>query len=459
MSDFVKNFDYDFLNDFDDLDDVTLSQVLDRYEISENLDLGLEDYSFGSFNVELLKEGPEPTENTKSRFGPPVDSEYIQDFIKSKENRNTRKNTNWAKRAWDEWTKSRGDVPALLTMNDLQMNHYLSCFVIECRRQDGTEYPGNSLYQLVSGLLRYLRENGVIIMNYLNTGDLRFQGFRKTLDARMKDLTSRGIGGRKKEADPISPENENVLWEKEQLGGKSSQSLLNTVFYYNCKLFGLRGMDEHRALCGEQFVLGADELGTLIEFQGRTSNNFAGGLNQRKIQPKCMKHYSEARSDRSLYDLYELYLEKVGKMGTIYRRPIQGKEMKFSSQVVGVNKLSTIVKTMCTKAGIQWNFSNHSGKRTCATSLFQSGVDEQLIMQRTGHRSTAVRDYKRTSSVQEKEISPLLEPPSKHCKMSFQDALSVFGASDTNEIKTEITVTSKSNELNLNNCTVTINLK
>ena len=39
---------------------------------------------------------------------------------------------------------------------------------------------------------------------------------------------------------------------------------------------------------------------------------------------------------------------------------------------------------------IHSRFTNHSGKRTCATVLFQSDVDEPLIMDRTGHRSTAV---------------------------------------------------------------------
>ena len=39
-------------------------------------------------------------------------------------------------------------------------------------------------------------------------------------------------------------------------------------------------------------------------------------------------------------------------------------------------------------------------------------VDEQLIMERTGHRSTtAVRMYKRTSSDLHKEVSDCLQPP------------------------------------------------
>ena len=36
--------------------------------------------------------------------------------------------------------------------------------------------------------------------------------------------------------------------------------------------------------------------------------------------------------------------------------------------------------TICKKAGIEGNFSNHSGKRTCATSLYDAGIDEQEIM-------------------------------------------------------------------------------
>ena len=40
--------------------------------------------------------------------------------------------------------------------------------------------------------------------------------------------------------------------------------------------------------------------------------------------------------------------------------------------------------------------------------MYECGVDEQLICERTGHRSVAVRSYKRTSSDQLKNVSNML---------------------------------------------------
>ena len=66
---------------------------------------------------------------------------------------------------------------------------------------------------------------------------------------------------------------------------------------------------------------------------------------------------------------------------------------------------------MCEEGGLDGNFTNHSGKRTCATALYQAGVEEQEIMNRTGHRSIeSVRQYKRSSDEMLKEISSVLEP-------------------------------------------------
>lgn len=44
------------------------------------------------------------------------------------------------------------------------------------------------------------------------------------------------------------------------------------------------------------------------------------------------------------------------------------------------------MKEICQKAGLVGNYTNHSGKRTCATSLYKAGLDEQSIMDRKDHR-------------------------------------------------------------------------
>jgi hypothetical protein len=70
------------------------------------------------------------------------------------------------------------------------------------------------------------------------------------------------------------------------------------------------------------------------------------------------------------------------------------------------------MKIICKKGGLVGNFTNHSGKRTCASQLYSAGMDEQAIMERTGHRSErAVRKYKRSCPEVAETVSKVLDPP------------------------------------------------
>ena len=76
---------------------------------------------------------------------------------------------------------------------------------------------------------------------------------------------------------------------------------------------------------------------------------------------------------------------------------------------VGHNTLSQTVSRLYKTAGIPGFETNHSLRVTTATRLFQSGIDEQLIMDRTGHRSVdGIRRYKRVSEDQKQETSNIL---------------------------------------------------
>lgn len=73
---------------------------------------------------------------------------------------------------------------------------------------------------------------------------------------------------------------------------------------------------------------------------------------------------------------------------------------------------------MCGKAELESNFTNHSGKRTYATSLYRSGLEEQMNMHRTSHRSiNGVRKYKRKSKEQLKDVTPPSYGPSERGRL------------------------------------------
>ena len=67
------------------------------------------------------------------------------------------------------------------------------------------------------------------------------------------DKRSEGLHTKKKQAEPITADEEAMLWAAGQMGCGRAQALLNTVYFYKCKVFGLRSYDEHHSLQCKQF--------------------------------------------------------------------------------------------------------------------------------------------------------------------------------------------------------------
>ncbi len=76
---------------------------------------------------------------------------------------------------------------------------------------------------------------------------------------------------------------------------------------------------------------------------------------------------------------------------------------------------------MCAEAGVSGHKTNHSLRATGASELFEAGVPEQMIKERTVHRSLeALRLYERTTEDQHQAVSVIL---SSSQKTPFKDAL------------------------------------
>ena len=64
----------------------------------------------------------------------------------------------------------------------------------------------------------------------------------------MKRLRSQGVGVKRKRAEPISIEEDEILWEKGLLGEDSPKVLLDVMIYLCGVHFTLRSGQEHRSL-------------------------------------------------------------------------------------------------------------------------------------------------------------------------------------------------------------------
>ena len=376
-------------------------------------------------DFDVLRESPlEPADSelasSTTRFGPPVSSTDISALHESAVPLNTKKNTTWAVGVWNDWSAFRNsrdpkDVPpCLLTIQTSELNDWLCKFVMEVRRKDGNFYPPNTLHQLCCGILRYLRQVKPSLDFFKNP---EFATFRKTLDAQMKRLKrTPGVKIAPKKAEPIAEAEEEILWGKGLLGTHSPQVLIDTMVFMAGLYFALRSGDEHRRLrfSSVRLIEKPGSLPCLIYTETGSKNN-PGGLKHRKVSPKQVTHHANTeRPDRCFIRIYKEYCSHRPEEVTgdvFYLAPLSKPRgnVWYKNQPIGVHTLSSTVKRLCDSAGVTGYKTNHSLRVTAATRLFQSGVDEQLIMQKTGHRSTdGVRAYKHSSEQQKEELSKVL---------------------------------------------------
>ena len=287
---------------------------------------------------------------------------------------------------------------------------------MEVKKIDGHDFPGKTLYHLVVCIQFHLECLG-FAFKIIN--DPAFKDLKFTLDNTMKARVSQGIGLLVKQVQVIMATDEDLLWSFGLLGTSHPEQLLNTVIFFIGKGFALQAGKEHRALRGipfqSQLQFMRDSDGEIFlwysEDIGTKTNK--GGLKHRKIEAKTVDLYATANADRCPLHAIMKYLSGLPKNRTcnaFYLQPWKkyfGRAW-FVNRLAGINRLRTAVREMCHTAGLPGHYTNHSHHATMATKLYQNNVDEQMIMEITGHRSLAVRSYKRTSDRQQRQASRCL---------------------------------------------------
>ena len=345
----------------------------------------------------------------RGRFADPVSDSCVQGVAKNSIPKNTQRRNMWALRTFNEWAMARNNTRvesstdekvkithSIETMSKEDLLYWLSKFVLEARKVDGHPYPPKTLLSLIMGLQSYVCFERQVQMNFL--ADKEFVGFRQVMDAEMKRLSSIGIGTNQKQAQAISTEQIDLLWKMKLLGDHSPRVLVRTMVFMNGKNFALRSGQEHRALRFNppQITLHEPDGDTpYLLYVEDVSKSNQGGLKHMKVRRKEVKHYANTNNPvRCHVRLYKKYVSLCPpdmKKNAFYLQPLrkyeESSKVWFSKQPMGHNTLQLVVPELFKAAGIDGHYTNHSLRATAATSLYQHGVDEQLIMERTGHRS------------------------------------------------------------------------
>ena len=410
-----------------------------------------------------------------TRFAPPKSDDEIQQARERAIPSKTLADTKYCMGILNEWRRCRVDIiPSIEDMSREQMQYWLTRFVLEVRKKSGDVYPPNTLHHIVVGIMRHVRWSGKPTIDFLKDPD--FTSFRATLDAEMKRLQQQGIGAVKRQAEILKEDEEDILWEKGLLGDHTPQTLLDTMVFYNGLYFALRSGREHRQLrsfpCQIQLVERPGER-PFLQYTEDCSKNHPGGLKGRNIKPKVVIHHSNPENPRRcfvrLFKLYRSLCPREAPEHAFYLRPSEHPTDScwFLKLPLGHTKLSSTVARLCKSAGIEGYKTNHSLRATATSRLYRSGVDEQMVMERTGHRSLeGVRSYKRTSDKQREALSDILNQQSKHRPMGHSSADAVQPRLQSSTDCTSISTTDTNQTLSglgfssstFNNCNITINI-
>ena len=366
-----------------------------------------------------------------SRFAEPVSTQQIRERNTNSIPKKTRDANKWALKVWSDWAVFRNSLPAttheigypipedINALDDNMINYWGQRFIMEIKRQDGKDYPPNTLTQIVSGLQRYLtvvcqRPN----INFFKEGT-QFSDFRQCMDTRMKELIGQGIGLKTNSSDPVTVEDEIQFWEAGVFNFETAVGMSNAVFYYNGKLFGFRGFTEHINCQADQFEILFDASKELhyIKFTPGVRKNAQGGLKGRNVGNDPIIHYEQKDRKYSILDLYKKYLSLIPRIGAFYRKPTGGMDEnnrpKFGAASIAQHAIKSMVKRFYVEAGIDTtnkNISNHSARVSLCTALYNNNFPDKAVKSRSKHKSNAVQTYQREQFKILNEISSALEP-------------------------------------------------
>lgn len=136
-------------------------------------------------------------------------------FIESMKNLNTKRKTKSDLNTVNLWLTSVNESRDMGTIPPKELDSLLARFFLSVRKSDRSEYEPTTLKSFQSSISRHLLENsyGINILTHVD-----FKHSQDVLAAKMKELKAKGLGNKKNQADVLTDNEIDILYNKGQLG-------------------------------------------------------------------------------------------------------------------------------------------------------------------------------------------------------------------------------------------------
>ena len=172
----------------------------------------------------------------KERF-PLVPAEQIESYKQVAVLQNTQKTNQWAVRCFqqllrqrNEWSEEKCPEDILLIGNYDELCRWLCVCFNEMRKVSGEEYTPRSITLFIGGLLRYITSEKGERARLCDPENPSFKLLHRVLDNRFRELHRIGVGTKRKQAEVVSYDEEDQLWETGVLCSDTPVGLLRAVF-------------------------------------------------------------------------------------------------------------------------------------------------------------------------------------------------------------------------------------
>ena len=155
------------------------------------------------------------TKNADARFSSPPKGK-LEQYQKSFCPENTKVNTRWATKNFRDWQTDYNcrhpsdPCPDDILLSDSTSNlaKWLQIYAVSTRKKNGEKYPAKTVYLLLCGLQRYMKENKKHPFNIFDRDHPDFKLVVCTCDNYFRELRDEGVGAGSHATEILTPDDE-----------------------------------------------------------------------------------------------------------------------------------------------------------------------------------------------------------------------------------------------------------